>query len=116
VEVGDGIVRLHPILSDLGCIPAHIKYIQLLHSTDTLYLVRNQFYVCYIQYIVTQFQWDPICNVPEANTFAKWVKNVNRGTCTWNGISTDQYIIHLILGVPLEYLSDAGTTLFHTVL
>jgi hypothetical protein len=116
VDLGHGTVRLHPILGHLGCIPAHIKYIQLLHSTDTLYLVRNQFYVCYIQYIVTQFQWDPICNVPEANTFAKWVKNVNRGTCTWSGISTDQYIIHLILGVPLEYLSDAGTTLFHTVL
>ena len=71
MEVGDGIVRLHPILGDLGCIPAHIKYIQLLHSTDTLCLLRNQYYVCYIQYIVTQFQWDPIGNVPEANTFAK---------------------------------------------
>ena len=25
VELGDGTVRLHPILGDLGCIPAHIK-------------------------------------------------------------------------------------------
>ena len=100
MDLGHGTVRLHPILGHLGCIPAHIKYIQLLHSTDTLYLVRNQFYVCYIQYIVTQFQWDPICNVPEANTFAKWVKNVNRGTCTWNSISTNQYKIYLIPGTP----------------
>jgi hypothetical protein len=102
VEVGDGIVRLHPILGDLGCIPAHIKYIQLLHSTDTLCLLRNQYYVCYIRYIVTQFQWDPIGNVPEANTFAKRVKNVNRGTCTWNSISTNQYKIYLIPGAPQE--------------
>jgi hypothetical protein len=94
--------KLHTILGHLGCIPAHIKYIQLLHSTDTLCLLRNQFYVCYIQYIVTQFQWDPIGNVPEANTFAKWVKNGNRGTCTWNSIRTDQYKIHLTPGVSQE--------------
>ena len=36
LEVGDGIVRLHPILGDLGCIPAHIKYIQLLHCRHPL--------------------------------------------------------------------------------
>ena len=53
VELGDSIVRLHSILSDLGCIPAHIKYIQLLRCTETLCLLRNQYYVCYIQYIVT---------------------------------------------------------------
>ena len=64
VEVGDGIVRLHPILGDLGCIPAHIKYIQLLHSTDTPCLLRNQYYVCYIRYNVTQIQLEPIGNFP----------------------------------------------------
>jgi len=100
LEVGDGIVRLHPILGDLGCIPAHIKYIQLLHCTDTLCLLRNQSYVCYIRYIVTQFQWDPIGYVSELNTFAKGVKNVNTGTCTWNSISTNQYKIYLTPGAP----------------
>ena len=55
----------------------------------------NQSNVCYIQYIVTQFQWDPIGNVPEANIFAKGVKNVNRETCTWISISIDQYKIYL---------------------
>src|SRR6266852_2910735 len=55
VKLGDGIVRLNPILGDLGCIPAHIKYMQLLHSTDTLYLLRNQYYVCHIRYIEPQF-------------------------------------------------------------
>ena len=100
MEVEDGTVRLHPILGDLGCIPAHIKYIQLLHCADTLCLFRNQYYLCYIRYIITQFQWDPIGNVPEANTFAKWVKNVNRGTCTWNSISINQYKIYLTPGIP----------------
>jgi hypothetical protein len=38
---------------------------------------------------------------------------VNRETCTWNSISTDQYKIYLIPGAPQEYLSDAGTTLFY---
>ena len=55
VELGDGIVRLYPILGDLGCIPAHNKYIELLHCTDTLCLLRNQYYVCHIRYIVIQF-------------------------------------------------------------
>ena len=55
LEVGDGIVRLHPILGDLGCIPAHIKYMQLLHSTDTLCLLWNQFCTCYLQYSGAQF-------------------------------------------------------------
>jgi hypothetical protein len=100
VELGHGTVRLHPILDDLGCIPAHIKYIQLLRCTETLCLLRNHFYIYYIRYIVTQFQLYPIGNVPEANTFAKWVKNVNRGTCTWNSISTNQYKIYLIPGTP----------------
>ena len=54
VELGDSIVRLHPILGDLGCIPAHIKYMQLLHCTDTLCLLRNSSHVCYIRYNVTQ--------------------------------------------------------------
>ena len=102
VVLGDNNVRLHPILGDLGCIPAHIKYMQLLHSTDILCLLRNQYYVCCVQYIVTRFQWDPIGNVPEANTFAKWVKNVNRGTCTWNSISTNQYKIYLTPRTPQE--------------
>jgi hypothetical protein len=41
------------------------------HSTDTTYLLRNQFNICYVQYIVIQFQWDPICNVPEAKLCEK---------------------------------------------
>jgi hypothetical protein len=55
VVLGDGIVRLYPILGDLGCISAHIKYIQLLHFADTLCLLSNQSHVCHIRYIVTQF-------------------------------------------------------------
>jgi hypothetical protein len=56
VESGDGTVRLHPILGNLGCIPAHIKYMKLFQCADTIYLPRNQFNRCYLQYIVTHFQ------------------------------------------------------------
>jgi hypothetical protein len=97
VELGDGIVRLHPILGDLGCIPAHIKYMQLLHSTETLCLLCNQFYTCYLQYSGAQFQWGPLGNVPRSNISPKWLKNTIRETYTWNSISTDQGKIYLIL-------------------
>jgi hypothetical protein len=116
VESGDGTVRLHPILGNLGCIPAHIKYMKLFQCADTIYLLRNQFNRCYLQYIVTHFQWDPLGSVPGPNTFVKGVKNAIRETCTLNSISTDQYKMYLILGAPLEYLSDAGTTLFYIFL
>ena len=86
------------------------------HSTDTIYLLINQFNICYIQYILTQYQWDPILNVPEANTFAKGAKTVNRETCTWNSISRYQYMMYLRPGASREYLSDAATTLFCMIL
>ena len=53
VELGDGTVRLHPILGDLSCIPAHIKCMKLFQCAETIYVLRNQFYICYLQYIVT---------------------------------------------------------------
>jgi hypothetical protein len=89
VELGDGTVRLHPILGDLGCIPAHIKCMKLLQSADIIYLLRNEFHICYLQYIVPQFRCDPLGDVPGSNTFVKGVKNAIRETCTWNNISTD---------------------------
>ena len=55
VELGHGIGNLHPILDDLGCIPPHIKYMNLLQSTDTIYILRNQIYTCYLQYSGAQF-------------------------------------------------------------
>jgi hypothetical protein len=71
VHLGDGTVRLHPILGDLGCIPAHIKCMKLFQCAETIYLLRNQSHVYYVQYIVTQIQWHPLRNIPGSNTFAK---------------------------------------------
>ena len=85
---------------------------KLFQCTDTMYLLKNYSNICYLQYIVTKSSWDPLGNVPGSNTSAKGVKNAIREPCTWNSISTDQYKMHLILGEPLEYLSDAGTILF----
>jgi hypothetical protein len=116
VELGDGTARLHPILGDLGCIPAHIKCMKLFQCVDIIYLLTNQSDRCYLQYIVTQFQWGPLCSVPGPNISVKGVKNAIRETCTLNSISTDQYKVYLILGAPLGYLSDAVTTLFYIFL
>ena len=54
VELGDGIVRLHPILGDLGCIPAHIKCMKLFQCADIIYLLRNQFNIFYLRYSAAQ--------------------------------------------------------------
>ena len=56
VELWDGTVRLHPILGDLGCILAHIKYMKLFQCTDTTYLLGNQLYIYYLQYTVIKSQ------------------------------------------------------------
>ena len=40
------------------------------------------------------------------------VKTVKLEASTWNSISTHQYIMYLILGVPREYLSDDAVTFF----
>ena len=90
MELWDGIVRLHPILDDLGCIPAHIKYMKLSQCADTIYLLRNQSYTCYIQYIMARYQWDPLGGVPGLNIPEKVVKNANKGLWTWCSISTHQ--------------------------
>jgi hypothetical protein len=112
VDPGDGIVRLHPILDHLGCIPAHIKLMKLFQCAETIYILRNNSYISYLPFVVTQFSCGPLGNVPGSNISAKGVKNAIRETYTWNSISTDQYKMYLILGEPSEYLSDASTTLF----
>ena len=53
VVLGDSIVRLHPILDDLGCIPAHIKWMKPLQCANTIYLLKSNFNICYLQYFVT---------------------------------------------------------------
>ena len=116
VELRDDTVRLHPILDDLGCMPPHIKHMKLFHSTDTIYLLRNQFSICHLQYIVAYCQWDTLCGVPGSNISAKVVKTMNRETCTWNSISRYQYIMYLRHGASREYLSDAATALFCMIL
>lgn len=58
----------------------------------------------------------PVCGVSWSNTPVKVVKSAIRETWTWNSISTQPYIMYLILGEPIEYLSDAVTTLFDIVL
>jgi hypothetical protein len=55
VVPGDGIVRLHPILDDLGCILTHIKWMKHFQCTDTIYLLKINSYIWYLQYIVTRF-------------------------------------------------------------
>lgn len=64
----------------------------------------------------TPLWWDPVCDVSWLNTPVKVVKSAIRETWTWNSISTQPYIMYLILGEPIEYLSDAGTTWFDLVL
>lgn len=49
VVVGDGIVRLHPILDDLGCILTHIKWMKPFQCTDTIYLLKINSNICYLQ-------------------------------------------------------------------
>ena len=85
---------------------------KLFQCAETIYLLRNNSYICYLQCVVTQFQCGPLGNVPGSNISAKGVKNTIRETYTWNSISTNQYKMYLILGEPSEYPSDAGTTLF----
>ena len=47
VVPGDGIVRLHPILDDLGCILTHIKWMKHFQCADTIYLLKINSYIWY---------------------------------------------------------------------
>ena len=67
MELGDGTVRLHPILDDFGCIPAHNKYMKLFHCTKTLWDLGNQLYVCYLQYSKVQFVFYGPSDAPESH-------------------------------------------------
>jgi len=67
MELGDGTVRLHPILDDFGCIPAHNKYMELFHGTDTLCGLGNQLYACYLQYSQVQFVFYGPSDAPESH-------------------------------------------------